>query len=91
MYQSLEQAEQIILDNVKFINLVLQEVRKRNSSLQEELNMNYAKKIGLGTPYEEAIKSLRKVKKELDCYLEIIRKEVLHKYDCQLKSKHKKR
>lgn len=74
---SAERAEQLVLKQVKFINLMLQEIRTRNTELQEALGQSYAKLIGLGTPYEEAIHSLRKVKVEFDTYLKILRNHMV--------------
>lgn len=74
---TIEQAERIALDQVKFINSVLEQLRARNESFQLALGMTYAKLVGLGTPYEEAIHSLRKVKTELDRYLSAIRAKMV--------------
>ena len=75
--QSLEYVERIILEQVRFLNLVLEETRKRNKFLSEKLEMSYAKLIGLGTPYELMIHSLRQVKREMDMYLKIIRDKMM--------------
>ena len=75
--QSLEYIERIILEQVRFLNLVLEEARKRNKFLSEKLEMSYAKLIGLGTPYELMIHSLRQVKREMDMYLKIIRDKMM--------------
>lgn len=72
---SLNEVENIILDNTKWMDFVLEETRKRNTVLQEELKNSYGKKIGLGTPYEELINKARQVKTEFDKYLKIIRNE----------------
>ena len=89
---SLEHVEKVILDNVKFINLMLQEIRKRNTSLREDLGMSYAKLVGLGTPYEEAIHAMRQVKAEFDGYLKVVRGQILKKYESKsrVKKPHKK-
>lgn len=70
---TLEETERSVLSEVKFINLMLEECRKRNKTLSETLGMSYGKLIGVGTVYEEAIHSLRKVKGELDEYLKVVR------------------
>jgi len=77
---SIEQAEHLILDQVKFIDFVLKEIRKRNKELQDGLGMSYAKLVGLGTPFEEAVHSFRQVKGELDGYLKILREKLLGEY-----------
>jgi hypothetical protein len=76
-YASIERQEQIILEQVKFIDLMLEEIRIRNTSLQVDLGMSYAKYVGISTPYEECIHTLRKVKKEFDIYLKTARNEVM--------------
>jgi len=67
------EAENILLNQVKFVGDILEALRKRNTNLEKEIGMNYAKIIGLGTPYEEAIHSMRKVKRELDVCLKVLR------------------
>lgn len=74
---TLERQERVVLDQVKFIDLILEEIRNRNKMLQAELGMSYAKLVGIGTPYEDCIHSLRKVKSEFDAYLKLIRQEML--------------
>lgn len=69
--------EKLILGNVKFMNHCLEETRKRNEVLKEELKTTYGKLIGLGTPYEEFICIARKVKVEFDKYLSIVREYLL--------------
>jgi len=90
MEVSLEKAEKILLDQVKFVNLILQQCRERNKFLKDEIGMTYAKLVGLGTPYEEAIYSIRKVKNELDACLKSIRQELIHKYNRNLAETRKK-
>ena len=77
---TLSEAEQVVLGNVKFINLILEEVRKRNKENEALLGMSYGKIVGVGTVYEEAICALRKVKSELDNYLNLVRHEVQRTY-----------
>lgn len=72
---TIEQAERAALDQVKFVNSILEELRRRNESLQQELGMTYAKMVGLGAPYEKAIFIMRQVKTELDEYLSMLRTE----------------
>lgn len=69
------EVEEAVLDQVRFLNYVLEECRKRNRGLQEILGASYGKYVGIGAPYEEAICCLRKVKTELDGYLKTIRAE----------------
>ena len=71
------QIEQIILDQVKFLNIMLEQLRKRNKLLDEKFGIHYAKMIGLGTPFEELIHHTRNVKSEFDSYLKIIRDELI--------------
>ena len=70
---SLNEVESIILDNTKWMDFILEETRKRNTVLQEELKNSYGKLLGLGTPYEELINKPRQVKTEFDKYLKIVR------------------
>ena len=77
---SLERAEKLVLENVKFAGIVLQEMRKRNKELQANLGHTYAKIVGLGVPYEEGVNSMRKVKKELDEYLVVLRDMLANRY-----------
>jgi len=81
---SIEQTERLILDQVKFIDFVLKEIRKRNKELQDGLGMSYAKLVGLGTPFEEAVHSFRQVKGELDGYLKILREKMVGQYKQRL-------
>ena len=81
---SIEQAEGIVLDQVKFVDFVLKEMRKRNEDLQEGLGMSYAKLIGLATPFEEGVRSFRKVKGELDGYLKVLREKMVKHYKEQM-------
>lgn len=71
------EVEHILLEQVRFVGQILETLRKKNSELIKELNMNYAKIIGLVAPYDEAICSIRKVKKELDTCLKILRDKML--------------
>jgi len=75
--KNLDQVEYILLGEVKFVGLLLEEIRRSNKIMQEKIGIGYAKLIGLGTPYEEAIHVLRQVKLELDTYLKIIRDKML--------------
>jgi len=74
---SYDQAEQVLLNQVKFIGSVLEEIRRSNKLMEEKLGMSYAKLVGLATPYEEAIHCLRKVKSELDVYLKTVRERMV--------------
>jgi len=91
---SLNEVESIILDNTKWMDFVLEETRKRNTVLQEELKNSYGKLLGLGTPYEELINKARQVKTEFDKYLKIVRdqfKERLKKEQMFIKKSQKGR
>ncbi len=76
----LEFVEAEILENVKFISNVLEEIRKRNKELEEKLGSSYGKFIGIATPYEEMVNSCRTVKGEFDQYLEVVRDLLREKY-----------
>ena len=89
---SLNEVERIILDNTKWMDFILEETRKRNTVLQEELKNSYGKLLGLGTPYEELINKARQVKTEFDKYLKIVRnqfKEQLKKEQMFIKKSQK--
>lgn len=88
---SIRQAEKYILAQVKFLNYVLKELRERNKILKNELGPTYGKLLGLSTPYEEAIHSLRQVKAEIDQYLQILRMEITRQYEEELKSMKRRR
>lgn len=77
---SLEEIEKRILRCVVFSDTMLQEVKKINGELQEGLGMGYAKYIGLTSPFEAAIHTLKKVRAELGSYLERVRRELEFKY-----------
>ena len=83
LYESLEnckseiEAESILLVEVQFVGKILEALRKRNTNLSGEIGMNYAKIVGLVTPYEEAIHSMRKVKRELDVCLKLLREHMV--------------
>jgi len=87
---SLEQVERRILASVKFIDVVLKEIRNQNKELQDDLGMSYAKIIGLVSPFEEAIHSLRKVRGELDSYLKTVRKNLAFGYEKRYRPREKK-
>lgn len=76
----LEFVEAEILENVKFIAHVLEEIRRRNKELEEGLGSSYGKFIGIATPYEEMINSCRTVWGEFNGYLEIVRDLLRDKY-----------
>ena len=69
-------AESMVLDQVKFINFVLEECRRRNKDLSDVFGASYGKLIGVGTVYEEAIHSLRQVKTELEKFLALVRDDL---------------
>lgn len=77
---ALEQIERKILASVKFIDVLLKEVRNKDKELRDGLDMSYAKYIGLTSPFEEAVKCLRKVRGELDSYLQMVRSELSAQY-----------
>jgi hypothetical protein len=67
------EAEEMVLSQVRFVNVVLEECRRRNKELAEALGASYAKFVGLNMVYEEGVCAFRKVKSELDKYLGILR------------------
>jgi len=81
--QYIEEVEAMLLEHVKYTGKVLELLRKYNKFMQEELEMSYAKWIGICTPYEKVIHILRDTKHQLDTYLKIAREEMLK----QMKSK----
>lgn len=87
--RNIDQVEYILLKEVKFVGALLEEIRRSNKIMHEKIGISYAKLIGLGTPYEEAIHVLRKVKLELDTYLKIIRDKMLS--DMKRKFNHKRK
>ncbi len=88
---TLEQIERKFLASVKFIDVVLKEIKNQNKELQDGLGMSYAKYIGLISPFDEAIQCLRKVRSELDSYLQKVRAELASKYKRQCRSEEKNR
>lgn len=88
--KNFDQVEYVLLKEVKFVGVLLEEIRRSNKIMQEKMGNNYAKLIGLGTPYEEAIHSLREVKLELDTYLKIIRDKMLSEMKSKFNHKKKK-
>jgi len=88
---SLENVERKILASVKFINFLLQEVRREDKTLKSGLGGSYAKYVGLSSPFEEAINCLRKVKGELDSYLGTVRSHLTTKYKKRFRSRDKER
>jgi len=86
----LEYVEAEILENVKFLSSVLEEVRKRNKMLEERLGVSYGKFIGIATPYEEMVAVCRTVKGEFDQYLEVVRELLREKYTKNLRKIRKK-
>lgn len=80
---TLEQIERNILASVKFVDVLLKEVRNKDKELRDGLGMSYAKYIGLTSPFEEAVRCLRKVRGELDSYLKTARSGLSSKYKQQ--------
>ena len=87
---ALEQIERESLASVKFIDVILKEIKNKDKELRDGLGMSYAKYIGLTSPFEEAVRCLRKVRGELDSYLKTIRSELASKYKQQHNSKAKR-
>lgn len=87
---TLEQIEREILASVKFIDIILKEIRDEDKELRENLGMYYAKYIGISSPFEEAVRCLRKVRGELDSYLQTMRTKLTLKYKQHYQSKVKK-
>lgn len=87
---ALEQIEREILASVKFIDVILKEIRNKDKELKDGLGMSYAKYIGLTSPFEEAVCCLRKVRGELDSYLQATRSKLVSKYKQHYRPKIKK-
>jgi len=79
----IEQIENIVLEQTKFINFILKELKDRNKALEDTLGASYGKFIGCGTVYDKGVCVFREIKKELDQYLQIVRSELLEKYKLQ--------
>jgi len=88
---NLIQKEQIILDQVKFLNVMLEQLRKRNKLLEKKLGMHYAKMIGSGTPYENLIHHTRNIKSDFDNYLKVVRDEIIKIEKAKAQEQRKKR
>lgn len=88
---SLEYIESQILKSMKFVDVIIKEMRRENKELQESLGMSYAKYIGLTSPFEEAMRSLKDVRVELNSYLESVRGKLESKYRKQFAIKGKNR
>ena len=87
----IEVIEKMLADQVRFLDIMLQETRKRNKLMSETLDSSYAKLIGLGTPYEECIHALRDVRKDINTYLSIIRDKMMREEKSLSHRSHKKR
>lgn len=87
---NLEYIESKILKSVKFVDVIIKETRRENKELQESLGMSYAKYIGLTSPFEEAIRSLRDVRVELNSYLVAVRGKLESKYKRKYATKGRK-
>lgn len=87
---SLEQIEREILASVKFIDVILKEIRNKDKELKNNLGMSYAKYIGLTSPFEESVRCMRKVRGELDSFLQTVRSELSLKYKEHYHSKIKR-
>ena len=73
---TLYETEQLALDQVRFIDETLEQMRARNRELEAKLGMGYAKMIGAGAIFEDSICTLRKAKSEADKFLAVIRSEM---------------
>jgi len=87
----IEIIEKLLADQVRFLDIMLQETRKQNALMKNTLDSSYAKLIGLGTPYEECIHSLRKVRKDFNTYLSIIRNTMIREEKSSSKRHQKKK
>lgn len=84
-----EFAESFVADQVKFINLMLQEIRKRDKRCKEVLGDSYGKAIGFLTPFLKCGSELRKVRTDLGIYLATTRVILENEYKRQLKTSKK--
>jgi len=85
----LEFAEAFAADQVKFINLVLQEIRKRDKRCKVVLGDSYGKAIGFITPFLKCGIELRKVRTDLGSYLTTTRAILEEEYKRQFRSSKK--
>jgi hypothetical protein len=74
---NLSEYESLLVNQIKFVDIVLEEMRRRSSIFLNDSDMRYAKIIGISTPYEESINNIRKTKSELDSCLCVVRKEMM--------------
>jgi hypothetical protein len=79
MIITLPEAEQLAIEQVRFINETLESMRSRNRELEEKLGPSYAKLIGVGTIFEDCICTMRKAKSETDKFLSVIREDMRHR------------
>jgi len=86
-----EFAENFVADQIKFINLILEEVRKRDKRCQAVLGNSYGKAIGFLTPFKEATIPLKKVRTELGLYLDTTRLALKEEYENQFRSSKKRK
>lgn len=91
MIVTIEEAEKIILDEVKFINFILEEARARSARMKEKLGMSYAKFTGITTAYERFIPVCRDIKRDTDEYLKQARLEIERKYRAENLQKRNRR
>jgi len=80
-----EFAENFVADQVKFINLMLQEIRKRDKRCKHVLGDSYGKAIGFLAPFLKCGSELRKVRTDLGLYLTTTRKLLGDEYKKQFK------
>lgn len=78
-----EQAEKLILNQVKFIDIVLQEIRERDKMLLQVLGSSYGKLIGISTPFKDAVNPLQKIRTEFGAYLKAARESLEDEYKKQ--------
>ena len=86
-----EFAENFVADQIKFINLMLQEIRKRDKRCKLVLGDSYGKAIGFLTPFLKCGSELRKVRTDLGSYLATTRRLLEDEYKKQFMTSKKRK
>ena len=76
----IEVIEKELLRQVKFVDVVLQEIRDRNEELRNRLGTSYAKFVGVIAPYDCVVRELRETKSNFDSYLKAARENMASEY-----------
>ncbi len=81
-----EFAENFVADQIKFINFMLREIRKRDKRCKLVLGDSYGKAIGFIAPFLKCGSELRKVRTDLGSYLTTTRNLLGDEHKRQLKT-----